>query len=602
MTFIAQPYEQFVDDLLTSLTGGMIREEHRFTEEQELYRLASPGARALSIKVFGQHNEAFIVFEGGRDYQFDSKEEAIQWIDKGRYPDDHSYFYINYYVDGMQPRLSDRNPGSVTSILSQAFARELAVLHKQMEMIYQSGFVDLATGSSLDHVVSLLGLSRKDAKFATGEVLFKRSTPAEGDISIPVGTLVSTNEGGNFETSAQRTLRKGQLSITIPIRAREAGPPGRVESNTIININRPIFGIEAVVNERPTFFASERETDQALRLRVKGCLERAGRATVNAIKYGLIEAIPEINEGNIQVSEDPVVAGKVEVKFGIEAPANERLLQRIDKAIFQTRPAGVRVMHNLSLYSATPAGVKTESGPAGPKAKSPLKQIPPDALAQMPEGILSLQADVALHLTESNLSAVQKETIADNVRSVIAGYIDELPMGAVLVYNKLLGRVMAFDDVADARLKLKINSSLNENFTSNIDTSGRKAVIDPANISIGLMEEIVKIRIMVTLEPAPGTTVQHVPRALQDTLRDAVIRELSDAGSSLELEHLKSALQVELSNGSGFQLAAETPLVLNAEYEETGRLLNRTDTVDLSANQVPVLEPLDINLLGDFDA
>ena len=28
MTFVAQPYERFVDDLLTALTGGVTREEH----------------------------------------------------------------------------------------------------------------------------------------------------------------------------------------------------------------------------------------------------------------------------------------------------------------------------------------------------------------------------------------------------------------------------------------------------------------------------------------------------------------------------------------------------------------------------------------------
>ena len=36
------------------------------------------------------------------------------------------------------------SPGSVTRILAEAFAREFAVLHKQMETIYGSAFVDLA--------------------------------------------------------------------------------------------------------------------------------------------------------------------------------------------------------------------------------------------------------------------------------------------------------------------------------------------------------------------------------------------------------------------------------------------------------------------------
>ena len=80
---------------------------------------------------------------------------AIVWKPNGRPPDDHSYFYVSYYRSEAGSDLTDRNTGSVTATLAEAFARELAVLHLQMERIYQSAFVELATGSSLDHVVAL---------------------------------------------------------------------------------------------------------------------------------------------------------------------------------------------------------------------------------------------------------------------------------------------------------------------------------------------------------------------------------------------------------------------------------------------------------------
>ena len=172
MTFVAQPYERFVDDLLTALTGGVTREEHQFVNVEQPYALASPGVVAPSVKVSGQRNREFVLFEGGIDYTYKSDQEAILWNAKGKLPDDHSYFYVSYYPQERSPRLTDRNPGSVTATLGEAFAREYAVLHKQMQMIYESAFVDLATGFSLDHVAALLGLDRKDAKFAGGEVLF----------------------------------------------------------------------------------------------------------------------------------------------------------------------------------------------------------------------------------------------------------------------------------------------------------------------------------------------------------------------------------------------------------------------------------------------
>lgn len=157
-----------------------------------------------------------MLFEGGIDYDYRADEGVIVWKERGRLPDDHSFFYVNYYLHEGRRRLTDRNPGSVTTTLAEAFAREFAVLHKQMEMIYQSAFVDLASGTSLDHVAALLAVNRKDARFAGGEVLFKRSTPAEGDITIAAGTLVSTDQGQNFETTDKRTLRRGQLSVAVP--------------------------------------------------------------------------------------------------------------------------------------------------------------------------------------------------------------------------------------------------------------------------------------------------------------------------------------------------------------------------------------------------
>ncbi|NJS40122.1 MAG: hypothetical protein HC783_15155, partial [Rhodobacteraceae bacterium] len=62
-------------------------------------------------------------------------------------------------------RLTDRNQGSVTTVMSGAVGREFAVLHRQMEQIYWSGFVEKAKGPALDHLVALMGLSRKDARF-----------------------------------------------------------------------------------------------------------------------------------------------------------------------------------------------------------------------------------------------------------------------------------------------------------------------------------------------------------------------------------------------------------------------------------------------------
>ena len=46
--------------------------------------------------------------------------------------------------------LNDRNPGSVTRLLAESFAREFAVLSRQLESVYQAGFL---TTADLPHVL-----------------------------------------------------------------------------------------------------------------------------------------------------------------------------------------------------------------------------------------------------------------------------------------------------------------------------------------------------------------------------------------------------------------------------------------------------------------
>ena len=115
MTFVAQPFEQFADDLLTALTGGVIREEHEFLGAEETYSLASSPPQANTIVVFGQRNNAFAIFERGIDYEYQEEANGVVFASDGRVPDTRSFFYVNYYLENAVSKLTDRNPGSVIS-------------------------------------------------------------------------------------------------------------------------------------------------------------------------------------------------------------------------------------------------------------------------------------------------------------------------------------------------------------------------------------------------------------------------------------------------------------------------------------------------------
>lgn len=512
----------------------------------------------------------------------------------------------------------------MTSIFSETFARELAVLTKQMEFIYRSAFVDLSTGTSLDHVAALLALERKGANFASGEVLFKRSSPAPADIAIPSGTATSTNEGLVFETVDKRTLRRGQLSVTAPIRAQAEGQTGLVPAGAIQIINRPIYGIDAVINERNTLLATEKESDEAFRRRIKATLERAGRSTLGAIRTALIEEVPGVNEGNVQISEDPTAPGKVQVKFALGGAVDQSLVRRIEETIFYSRPAGVRVSHNL------PTGSPTDGtqgiGPHG----LPIRRqdvlariarlggaittvaVPENVLSLMPEGVLNLQVEILLRLVEPNLSVGEKEQLASEVRARVVDHVTALPMGSDVIYHKLLGRVVDSEKIADATMLVRAVvpdvAASADAYKTNLSSSGRKPIVMPNAVFVELMGEKVFVDVIVTVEAKPQPNIGQVsgagaiPPQVETSIRTGLGDLFARADSDLKKEEAKTMIRQLLESAGGLlQLVEAQPVVMNAFYEESGRLLNNADAVPIETHQVLELRNVKVSFKGALD-
>ena len=403
------------------------------------------------------------------------------------------------------------------------------------------------------------------------------------------------------------------------MRAQAEGTAGKVDAGAIKNINRPIFGIESATNDAPTFFATEKETDEELRRRIKGTLERAGKSTLDSIKFSLIEEIPGINEGNVQVTESTDAPGRVDVKFGLGSAVEPDLVRRIEETIFTARPAGVRVLHNLPSRSATPTNsngvTPTDSSLTreevlqdfGSGAAHASTHFPPEVLARMDEGILELQIEVLLRLMEGNLSVSQKENIEDEVRTSVVEFIDTLPMGADIVYNKLLARIVARDEVADASLQVGAarakDAAAGPFFSANVNTDGRKARAQMNNVFVGLMGETVLIDLLVLVEETPGATAgSDITPALNAALEADLRATFAATREKLLKSDLRALVTRTLASvAPGLQLLTDNAVVINAQYEESGRVLNNTDDVPVEPHQLLTLGTLKVQLQGALD-
>jgi uncharacterized phage protein gp47/JayE len=587
VTYIAEPYPAVTDQILTGLTGGVARETHRFFAGANAFAFEAGAERVLvdSVRVLGQANTVAVTFQPGRDFaiggdgllRFLASDEDVTVPAAGAtWPDEATEFYVGYYhVDSDRALLTDRNVGSLTRTLAEAFARELAVLRQQLEMVYESAFVETAEGRSLDMVVALLGLERKAREYATGSVRFRRDTPSPADIFVPAGTKVSTAlppppatgetpktnaKPVAFVTSEDRTLRRGQLSVEASIRAEEKGAVGIVEAGAITVVNQPVLGVSGVTNDAATVFGSSGESDDELRRRARTVAERAGRATPRALTNALTE-IPGIRENDVKVVEELQLRPGVVQVFVADEPTPELAVQ-VQDAILETRAAGIRVEHNLESYL-----------PAAPSAPTSTGDVREDGTAEpgpAPGGFrFPLCAVVVVFPENPRITGADRSTLQQAVTDAVVANVEGSAVGGTIVYNRVTADLMNVAGVLDLVLDLAPKPDTPDqpwvgkrNLTV---PQGQRAVIDPsADVKVTFAGAPVNFDIQMTVTPK-GTAGTDDIRA---EVRPKLAAYFAAASSTVDATGLMAAVGV-----SDVYTLDVADLSWTAEYDQAGLII-----------------------------
>ncbi len=581
MTYAAEPYAQFVDDLLMSLTGGVSRTRFTFLPELAPYRLSPAGTLVPStLTVFGLVDGAYFRFEPNRDYAL-TNDFTIEWRAKpdgtrapdATWPDDASTFFANYDemgAAGAAPLLNDRNPGSVTRLLAESFAREFAVLSRQLEAVYRAGFLDTAGGRDLDQIVKLVGVERRTRSFATGSVIFAANSPATGDIAINAGTRLSTAQPplAVFETSEDRTLRRGDLTVEAPVRAIARGPDGIVPARAITVIHRPILGVDSVSNAQGTTLAGEDESDGGLRARASRALEGAGRATPGALLAAL-GALPDMKEKFVRIEEDHQTRPGV-VIVNVAAPMTSADAARAVQLLEETRPAGVRLLHNIdaptSIVASVPPNVRDD----------PLAAPPPETVV---EGLYQLLMVRAVVLpTLPTLPSADRATLQSKARDAISKAIADAGIGETIIYNRLVAALMQLNGVFDVALELYWKAAPGARPQSRFQNLTPPKTLRPKladeDLTVEIASEIVAFDVTVTINLTPFATATG---DLADNLADAraeVAGLLQDGVSRISGAIDPAAL---LALVPATTSRSVTSLSYTVQYVEAGLRVNEPD-------------------------
>ena len=136
--------------------------------------------------------------------------------------------------------------------------------------------------------------------------------------------------------TSQALVRYRPKSVTVPVEALEPGPESNVNAGAIVIMPTPPRGIDGVINEKPVEGGTLAEPDDQLRERAKHALERSGNATMNAIKYAVLDVDRVEGVEVIDHSVDGAVSlGEVRVRYS----GGDR--SDVEKVIESTRAAGV---------------------------------------------------------------------------------------------------------------------------------------------------------------------------------------------------------------------------------------------------------------------
>ncbi len=424
VNLINRLYPEIRDDLLTALVGGVVNEPLIFDDKVDFYPLAQAATDVRSITGTvtpkGTDQPQRFTFQRGLDFEvtIGDAASAIVWQKGGQHPDDDTIFYVDYFIPNSRSPITDINVGSVSRTICESIGREIATVYQQINQAYLAGFVDTATGKSLDLVVAILGLQRKKKGNAIGLVTFFRDPQADGNITINEGTLLSTSKNeATFVTTAIRTLQKGQVRIDVPVSAAEnsSGKTGLVKANAITTLAQPIAGISRVNNFDATVLASEDETDEQLRARAKAALRGAGKGTLAALVQAIFDERAILSEVWEPNSPPAKQADPGTVKLLIEAEPER--FPSLQTAVEQTRAAGIQTTLVARYIYFKPRLV--------------VEVIP-------------------------NLPAVAKPKVIDDIITAIQTYVDTLSSGNDAEGAKILAAIATVKEVVkDATAKPK---------------------------------------------------------------------------------------------------------------------------------------------------
>lgn len=302
-------------------------------------------------------------------------------------------------VEAVREVLGPVNTGSESAIgqMISIIAEREALLVQALQATYASQYPASAAGRSLDGVVQLTGITRREATRTTVVV----QLTGDAGTTIPEGSAAKTPNEDIFFLVEDVTLDENGEGEGQMI-AQESGPI-LANAGAVSTIETPVSGWDSVNNEDDGTTGRPIETDPELRLRRAASLQVTGSATVNAIRSRLLEQVQGVTTARIIENRTDTVDADGRPPHSFEAVVAGGTDQDVADLIFEAKPAGIETTGTETLIVQDSEGIDQVIEFTRPIQRYIWVKVTldPNGIGTFPDNAESLAADAVLEKGDS---------------------------------------------------------------------------------------------------------------------------------------------------------------------------------------------------------
>ncbi|EPZ47624.1 hypothetical protein N007_05040 [Alicyclobacillus acidoterrestris ATCC 49025] len=196
--------------------------------------------------------------------------------------------FIQSGLASIGKKITDYSSSSVIGVILAAIASVVDELTTAISVAQQQAYLATATGTNLDNKANDFGITRKQATYAQWTFVATKEVPSQSIITIPAGSLITTQPdssgtGITYTVDTDTQLPIGSTKVNIPVTCTVAGTQGNIAVGTQLLWASAVPGIDGVEfddssNGTP---AIDTETDDALRARALAAFKGLSISTTN---------------------------------------------------------------------------------------------------------------------------------------------------------------------------------------------------------------------------------------------------------------------------------------------------------------------------------